>query len=89
MAQKRLPREVRERMFEYYKFKYQKKYLKEEMILGLLSGETFWRYQIHDQFKPFDKIYSSLVLKWTKVYILYFTMSLSAHFSYGAFSSLW
>lgn len=41
MRQKQLPKPLKKRILEYYSFKYQRKYLKEELITSLLSGNSF------------------------------------------------
>lgn len=41
MRQKRLPQNLKKKFLDYYKFKYQKKYFKEQMITTLLPGNFF------------------------------------------------
>lgn len=55
MRQKELPPNLRKRLFQYYDFKYQKKYLNEELITGLLSGKFTWCLLYNTRFKQKKK----------------------------------
>lgn len=39
MKNKKLPLTMRDRLIQYYEHRYQKKYFKEEVITGILSGK--------------------------------------------------
>lgn len=47
MRQKQLPQSLKDRLIQYYRFKYQKKYLREDMITTLLSESLKKEVNIH------------------------------------------